>query len=36
MSGDILNSDRILYGKAMALTFHPRLVDQHASVGRKT
>jgi hypothetical protein len=36
MSGDILNSDRILYGEAMALAFNPRLVDQHASVGRKT
>jgi hypothetical protein len=36
MSGDILNSDRVLYGETMALAFYSRLVDQHASVGRKT
>jgi hypothetical protein len=36
MSGDIFNSDWVLYGEAMALTLHPCLVDQHASVGRKT
>ena len=36
MSSDILNSDWILYGEAMALALHPRLVNQHASVSRKT
>jgi len=36
MSGDILNGDRVLYGEAMALAFHSGLVDQHASISRKT
>jgi hypothetical protein len=36
MSGDVLDCDRILYGEAMALAFHPCLVDKNTSIGSET
>jgi hypothetical protein len=33
MSGDVFDGDRILDSEAMALAFHPGLVDQDSSVG---
>ena len=36
MSCDILDSDWVLYRKAMALALHPCLVDEHASIGGET
>lgn len=36
MSRDILDRDWVLYREAMALTLHPCLVDEHASIGGET
>lgn len=36
MSGNVFNSDGVLHGQTVALTFYPGFVDQNASIGGKS